>query len=808
MAWSAVTTTTVRIVARASLAQRTKNAVPASVAILTAAPGLALRGHAAFPGHAPGTVTIREPAGVRTPSAVPSARPQSTAFRSAAAESAVPTQATAAAEAAERVKRARSARAQVTVSTTGLAPRSVDILRSILARWRIPRRRSTPPSSSRVRTQWGDGIKESWLYSGADHQVREIGRHENDETVDSTTYHYYATGNLKWTSHNATVEGYVYDRVGRLKEVRASWNPEEGGDLLWSANYNGIGNLTRRDDHGAYHYDHAEAFGGPHAIAATDSGYSFLYDALGRVRSRTSPDGTAREFEYTSFDLPSRITTLAPEGEESSSLRLGYDAEQRRAWTDEQDGDVITRYAGAYREKTTRIGAAAVKSAEYSVFANGQEIARVSRLHGDDITTYFHRDRLGSVALARNSRGETQRFRYSPFGQPSEERNAFFAGHEIESGADVIDMHGRYYDAVVGRFLTPDPLVQDPFNAESLNRYSYVWNNPLNLVDPTGFETRPGPHPKPPADTENDQNLSLGYIAWAGRAKDAYLSRRESTGTTPPATTSQGESSLVSDAVDYIDRNQLVILNRVGDTVTGWGEAVSFGAGGWLQEELGLDQYVNHDSTAYQAGFWGSIISPGGWRTLLTNPRAFATATIAASRSAIALGGNAIRATVSAAARGASGAKNFVIRLVDSLPVPGIGSGGPGTVTVGSLRAAAASRAAFSAKRLASALIQSGTAQPAETVAHHIVAGGAKLADPARRVLARFKIGLDDAVNGVFLPANKAAVNPTGAAVHSTLHTNKYYAAVNKLLTQAATKDEVLDALDYIRTELQAGRLP
>jgi hypothetical protein len=42
---------------------------------------------------------------------------------------------------------------------------------------------------------------------------------------------------------------------------------------------------------------------------------------------------------------------------------------------------------------------------------------------------------------------------------------------------------------VLGRFLSPDPLVQAPYHAQSLNRYSYVWNNPLSLVDPSGFWT-------------------------------------------------------------------------------------------------------------------------------------------------------------------------------------------------------------------------------------------------------------------------------------------------------------------------------
>jgi len=54
-------------------------------------------------------------------------------------------------------------------------------------------------------------------------------------------------------------------------------------------------------------------------------------------------------------------------------------------------------------------------------------------------------------------------------------------------------MNARLYDPLVGRFLSPDPFVQAPGFTQSFNRYSYVWNNPLRWVDPTGMiVTRPG----------------------------------------------------------------------------------------------------------------------------------------------------------------------------------------------------------------------------------------------------------------------------------------------------------------------------
>jgi len=48
-------------------------------------------------------------------------------------------------------------------------------------------------------------------------------------------------------------------------------------------------------------------------------------------------------------------------------------------------------------------------------------------------------------------------------------------------------MNGRVYDPQIGRFLSADPFVQAPENSQSYNRYSYVWNNPLSAIDPSGY---------------------------------------------------------------------------------------------------------------------------------------------------------------------------------------------------------------------------------------------------------------------------------------------------------------------------------
>ncbi|MGB9992953.1 RHS repeat domain-containing protein, partial [Massilia sp. SM-13] len=65
--------------------------------------------------------------------------------------------------------------------------------------------------------------------------------------------------------------------------------------------------------------------------------------------------------------------------------------------------------------------------------------------------------------------------------------NRGFTGHEMLDQLDLVHMNGRIYEPLIARFLSADPLIQDPMHSQSYNRYAYVWNNPTNLTDPTGF---------------------------------------------------------------------------------------------------------------------------------------------------------------------------------------------------------------------------------------------------------------------------------------------------------------------------------
>ena len=106
---------------------------------------------------------------------------------------------------------------------------------------------------------------------------------------------------------------------------------------------------------------------------------------------------------------------------------------------------------------------------------------------------------LGSLTTIINTTtNEVKNFSYNTCGiprDPNDWRNKLegdlftgrgFTGHEHLPEFDLINMNGRIYDPMVGRFLSPDPFVQFPEFPDSCNRYSYALNNPLRYIDPSG----------------------------------------------------------------------------------------------------------------------------------------------------------------------------------------------------------------------------------------------------------------------------------------------------------------------------------
>jgi len=108
----------------------------------------------------------------------------------------------------------------------------------------------------------------------------------------------------------------------------------------------------------------------------------------------------------------------------------------------------------------------------------------VASQHNGD-TKYYHQDRLGSNRVVTDSSGNVDSEYLSlPFGQSVVDDVKYgFTGKELDSSG-LHYFGARYYDSNLGRFSSVDPVADN-------HPYSYVRNNPLNRIDPSGMTDSP-----------------------------------------------------------------------------------------------------------------------------------------------------------------------------------------------------------------------------------------------------------------------------------------------------------------------------
>jgi RHS repeat-associated protein len=121
-----------------------------------------------------------------------------------------------------------------------------------------------------------------------------------------------------------------------------------------------------------------------------------------------------------------------------------------------------------------------------------------------DVVYYLSGDHLGSTSLTTDENGDiVSEVRYLPYGEERWSSGATptdftFTGQRNEAGFGLMDYNARYYSARLGRFVSPDTIVPEPWHSGAFNRYTYVNNNPVRFSDPTGHQCMAACPPLPP----------------------------------------------------------------------------------------------------------------------------------------------------------------------------------------------------------------------------------------------------------------------------------------------------------------------
>ena len=112
-------------------------------------------------------------------------------------------------------------------------------------------------------------------------------------------------------------------------------------------------------------------------------------------------------------------------------------------------------------------------------------------LTGTGGTYFYHADGLGSITSLTDGSGQlAASYVYDSFGNLTASTGAItnpfqYTGREFDSETGLYYYRARYYDPVIGRFLSEDPLGSNP----EPNLYAYVNNSPVGSVDPSGLYT-------------------------------------------------------------------------------------------------------------------------------------------------------------------------------------------------------------------------------------------------------------------------------------------------------------------------------
>jgi RHS repeat-associated protein len=202
---------------------------------------------------------------------------------------------------------------------------------------------------------------------------------------------------------------------------------------------------------------------------------------------------------WTSFDMPATL------GKGPNSSLYVYGPEHQRLLMRREGNSAFTVYAGSHEVETKANGDRTIKT--YWPMGLGVEIDKtVAGTTAPTALYWTHVDRLGSpVALTDASGALSEKLAFDAWGKrrtvlgdatpdtlDGVVDNKGFTRHEMLDHLDLVHMNGRVYDPLTAKFLSGDPLIQDPMNGQGYSRYTYVYNNPTNLTDPTGFAAETG----------------------------------------------------------------------------------------------------------------------------------------------------------------------------------------------------------------------------------------------------------------------------------------------------------------------------
>lgn len=344
--------------------------------------------------------------------------------------------------------------------------------------------------------------------------------------VTSVTYSTSSTTNplgalTAVTLGSADSDSFTYDpNTGRAGSYTFSVNGKtDVGTLTWNTNGT-LGKLVITDGLNAsnsqtctYTHDDLARVSGTSCSSSPAWSQTFTYDAFGNISKSgsisflpgytfsngaitnqfNSITGVSVAYDKNGNLLTDNLNTYTWDpnwGNPASinSTNLVYDALGQMV--EEQNGSAYTQILYSPVGKTALMSGQTLTKAFVNLPGGATAI-----YNSTGLAYYRHTDWLGSSRLTSTaSRTVYSDLAYAPFGEqyaPAGTADPSFTGENSDTVSSLYDFEARRYSPSQGRWISPDPAglaAASPMSPQSWNRYAYVLNNPLALLDPSGLD--------------------------------------------------------------------------------------------------------------------------------------------------------------------------------------------------------------------------------------------------------------------------------------------------------------------------------
>jgi RHS repeat-associated protein len=255
------------------------------------------------------------------------------------------------------------------------------------------------------------------------------------------TYRYDVLDNIVEVQAPGRQHTYWYDNRNHLTNVQDAL-----GNTVIGLGYDDQGNLANK------------------------SGKTFQFDFGNRLRSVTYASGTVEAYRY---DANGRRTLAWAPAIPGSNILSMYDSEGALRYQHDVRKSLVYNY----------------------IYLGGSLVAVRETPVGGSVHAfkYQHTDGLHTPIAVTDAAGAVlERSEYEPFGallnRPIHDGPGF-GGHVIDAQTGMVYMQQRYYDPLLGRFLSVDPVSVSNVGG-NFNRYWYANNNPYGFIDPDGRQAK------------------------------------------------------------------------------------------------------------------------------------------------------------------------------------------------------------------------------------------------------------------------------------------------------------------------------